>query len=441
MNEFRDAHVHIHAHGYELSCVNLSDCVSLDECLRRVALAAESRPADDWIECVCARPEGWRERRWPTATELHGASGGRPCVVRSFDHHSLSASTRALAIAGIARDTPEIPGGVVVRDDRAEPTGLLLENACRPVWSAIPAPSFEQRVEQVRLALADFRARGFVEVHDMLAEPWLGDAITELLARRDPDARAMTVWLYAAPEKLDDVLAASATWPRERAPGVRVAGGKLFLDGTINSRTAWMLHDFREPISAHPRGVAMLTRAQIVDAIHRFDSLGLGVAMHAIGDAAVREGLDALEQANPSMLRASDPTRLARIEHCEFIDESDIDRFARMNVVCSPQPCHLLPDVEALRRYLPHRIDRLLPLNELVASIERAGRDPAELLWLGSDAPIVPPSVDDNLQAAVHRRRATMTREESLSLGHAIDRDTALALHRPTSLTFKELPR
>ena len=438
MNDFRDAHVHIHAHGYELSCVNLSDCDSLEECLRRVALAASAKHANEWIECVCARPEGWRERRWPTSTELHDASGGRPCVVRSFDHHSLSASKRALAIAGISRDTPDIPGGVVVRDDRGEPTGLLLENACKPVWSAIPAPSFEQRIEQVRLALADFRARGFIEVHDMLAEAWLGDAIAELLARDDPDASAMTIWLYAAPEKLNEVLAASATWPRDR---VAVAGGKLFLDGTINSRTAWMLHDFREPIAAHPRGVAMLTRAQIIDAINRFDSLGLGVAMHAIGDAAVREGLDALEQANPSMLRANDPSRLARIEHCEFVDEADIDRFAQLNVVCSPQPCHLLPDVEALRRYLPHRIDRLLPLDELVASFERAGRDPAELLWLGSDAPIVPPSVDDNMHAAVHRRRDSMAREESLSIEHTISSETVHRLHRPTRLTFKELTR
>lgn len=437
MSEFRDAHVHIHAHGYELSCVNLSDCESLDECLRRVALAADSKQTDDWVECVCARPEGWRERRWPTATELHDASGGRPCVVRSFDHHSLSASARALAIAGISRDS-SFDGGVVVRDERGEPTGVLLENACKPVWSAIPTPSFEQRVEQVRLALADFHARGFVEVHDMLAEAWLGDAIAQLVARGDPDARAMTVWLYAAPEKLDGALAASATWPRER---VRVAGGKLFLDGTINSRTAWMLSDFREPIHAHPRGVAMLTRAQIVGAIARFDSLGLGVAMHAIGDAAVREGLDALEAANPAMLRARDPWRLARIEHCEFIDERDVDRFAELNVVCSPQPCHLLPDVEALRRYLPHRIDRLLPLDELVASLTRVGRDPAELLWLGSDAPIVPPSVDDNLRGACERRRVDMSREESQSIEHAVSRDVALALHRPTTWTFKELNR
>jgi predicted amidohydrolase YtcJ len=437
VTDFRDAHVHVHAHGYELSCVNLSDCDSLDDCLRRVDVAASSKAPDDWVECVCARPEGWRERRWPTADELHHASGGRPCVVCSFDHHSLCASTRALAIAGVTRDS-SFDGGVVVRDSEGEPTGVLLENACKPVWAAIPAPTFAQRVEQVRLALADFRTRGFVEVHDMLADAWLGDAIAELVDRGDPDACAMTVWLYTAPDKIDEVVASSARWPRER---VMVAGGKLFLDGTINSRTAWMLHDFREPIATHPRGVAMLTRAQIVDAINRFDSMGLGVAMHAIGDAAVREGLDALQAANPSMLRASEPRRLARIEHCEFIDEADVDRFARMNVVCSPQPCHLLPDVEALRRYLPHRIDRLLPLGELVASMERMGRHPAELLWLGSDAPIVPPSVEDNLQAACERRRVDMAREESLSRRHAIGRETALALQRPTSWTFKELPR
>ncbi len=437
MTGFRDAHVHVHAHGYELSCVTLADCDSLDECLRRIARAAEAKRADEWIECVCARPEGWRELRWPTADELHRAANGRPCVVRSFDHHSLSASIRALEIAGITRDS-SFEGGVVERDARGEPSGVLLEKACVPVWDAIPAPSGESRTEQVRLALADFRARGFVEVHDMLAEVWLGDAIAELVARGDPDACAMTVWLYAAPEKLDAMLAASERWPRER---VRVAGGKLFLDGTINSRTAWMLHDFREPIADHPRGVAMMTRAQIVDAIKQCDALGLGIAMHAIGDAAVREGLDALEEANPSMLRADDPSRLARIEHCEFVDEADAARFAALNVVCSPQPCHLLPDVEALRRYLPHRIDRLLPLGEITASIERSGRDPAQLLWMGSDAPIVPPSVDDNARAASMRRREGMRENDSLSLEHSIPAELVRSLHRPTALTFKEITR
>lgn len=436
MSAFRDAHVHIHAHGAELSCVNLSACASIEECLSLVARDAASKGADDWVECVAARPEGWRERRWPTAAELDDAAGGRPCVVRSFDHHSLSTGARALRLAGIDRDRPDPQGGVIVRDADGEPTGLLLESACGPVWNVIPAPSPDRRVEHVRLALADFRARGFVEVHDMLAEPWLGDAIAELLRRKDPDAGAMTVWLYAAPERLDEVVAASANWPSE---GVRVAGGKIFLDGTINSRTAWMLHDFREPMPGRPRGVAMLTRTQIVEAIGRCDALGLGIAMHAIGDAAVREGLDALEQAAPAMLGSREPWRMARIEHCEFVDERDVGRFAALSVVCSMQPCHLLPDVEALRRYLPHRLDRLLPLADLASSVERAGRDPAELLWLGSDAPIVPPSVEDNSQAACERRRPSAPPDESLAPAQAVTRERALSLHRPTRATFQEL--
>lgn len=435
---YRDAHVHIHAHGYELSCVNLSDCESLEECLRRVAAASLTKRQGEWVECVCARPEGWRERRWPTKHELHDASGGRPCVVRSFDHHSLSASVRALALAGITRETPAPPGGVIERDTEGEPTGVLLENACRPVWEAVPKPSFEARVEQVALALADFRARGFVEVHDMLAEPWLGDAVSALVERGDENARAMTVWLYALPERLAAMIEASARWDARR---VRVAGGKLFLDGTINSRTAWMLHEFREPIPEHPRGVAMMSRAQIVGAIRFCDARGLGIAMHAIGDAAVREGLDALAEADPSMLRVGrdEPWRMARVEHCEFVDEADVERFAAMNVVCSPQPCHLLPDIEALRRYLPHRIDRLLPLGEIADSARRRGRDPSELIWLGSDAPIVPPSVDDNVTASTLRRRPGMDAREALSVRHAIDERLALSLHRPTAAGALEM--
>jgi predicted amidohydrolase YtcJ len=187
----------------------------------------------------------------------------------------------------------------------------------------------------------------------------------------------------------------------------------------------------------------MMTRAEIVDAIRLCDARGVGVAMHAIGDAAVREALDALADVKPSMLRAPkhETWRMARVEHCEFIDEADVDRFAAMRVVCSPQPCHLLPDIEALRRYLPHRIDRLLPLGDVIGSMERAGIDPAELVWMGSDAPIVPPSVDDNVRAASRRRREGMREEESLSLGHSISADRVRSLHRPTAVAYQELTR
>jgi predicted amidohydrolase YtcJ len=141
--------------------------------------------------------------------------------------------------------------------------------------------------------------------------------------------------------------------------------------------------------------------------------MGLGLAVHAIGDAAVRAALDAFEQRPdpardrkrpgtgpvPAFLDSSLP--LLRIEHAEIVDERDVPRFAKLGVVCSVQPCHLLVDVEALQRGLPAKLARVLPLRDLVDS----GCQPGRLLWFGSDTPIVRPDPQDSIQAAVHRRR------------------------------------
>ena len=105
-----------------------------------------------------------------------------------------------------------------------------------------------------------------------------------------------------------------------------------------------------------------------------------------------------------------------RIEHAELVDEADVGRFAALGVVASVQPCHLLADIEALRRLLPHRLGRVLPLRELAA----AGCRPGDLMWFGSDTPIVRPDAEDSIQAAVHRRRVGMGEGEAIAIEQAI---------------------
>jgi predicted amidohydrolase YtcJ len=150
------------------------------------------------------------------------------------------------------------------------------------------------------------------------------------------------------------------------------------------------------------------------------DRLGLPVAAHAIGDGAVRAVLDAIEAVRPR-------TPGFRIEHAEIIDEADIPRFARLGVLCSPQPCHLLADVEALRRYLPHRLDRVLPLRELID----AGCTPGRRLLFGSDVPIVRADPEDGILAATKRRRADMHPSQAIAPAQAITEPEAWACFAP----------
>lgn len=126
------------------------------------------------------------------------------------------------------------------------------------------------------------------------------------------------------------------------------------------------------------------------------------------------------------------PVPALRIEHAQFIHPEDVTEFPKRGIVTSMQPCHLLPDIEALRRLTPHAIARVFPLRDLIDAAHRHGVDPAALIWLGSDAPVVPPRPADNLQAATQRRRAGMAATEAIAPEQAIDEEQALDLMRPT---------
>ncbi|XOV77281.1 MAG: amidohydrolase family protein [Phycisphaerales bacterium] len=151
-----------------------------------------------------------------------------------------------------------------------------------------------------------------------------------------------------------------------------------------------------------------------------------------MGDGAVRALLDAYEAVERQF--GEEPGFTLRIEHAQFIDEADLPRFARAGkkraVIASLQPCHLLTDMEAIERLVPHRAARSFPLKDLIDAAASAGRDPAEMILLGSDSPIVEPDPADNIQAAVYRRRAGMDADRAIAPEQAVTREAALGLHR-----------
>lgn len=450
----RESHAHIASHGEALSTLSLRDCTGVDECLQRLATSASqlrsestragaASPSEPWVRAVGARVEAWRERRWPTLAEFDAALGDTPGLVMSFDHHAACAGSAALRAAGLRAGMTIPPNGVVCADMHGNATGLLLEQAAYVAWDAAPPPSPEQRKQQVIAALTDLASFGYAEVHDLHAQPWLGPLLHELESRGVLPVES--VWLYPP---VDELPAQRQPWESDR---VRLAGAKLFADGTLNSRTALMLHDFKEALPGHPCGKAMVTTARLDAALRRASDTPCPfhpgaarghLAVHAIGDGAVRMVLDAIERVSP---RPDALGITARIEHAELVDEADIPRFAELGVVCSVQPCHLLCDVEALNRYLPHRFDRVLPLRELINQgchagmltprerIERRGRTTpggrgsqgcAEL-WFGSDVPIVGPDPEDSVRAAVDRRRFGAPVSEAIASAQCLEVQTA----------------
>ena len=401
----REAHAHLPWHARALSFIHLQGCTSAAQCLDLLASAAGTLAPHDWLIASGARIESWSEREWPGLHELDRATGDRPCVVMSFDLHSAMANTRALALSRVVTSTPR--GGVVRRDAAGNPSGVLLETAAQQAFNAAPEPTPAQWKTLIPRALQHLASHGFTEVHDLLAPPWLGP----LLADLDRAGQLTTrIRLYAPLANLDAELQRSRAYT---TANVQLAGGKIFADGTINSRTAWMIHDYPDPLPGLARGQVMTPQADIQRAIEQAGRLNLQLAVHAIGDGAVRATLDAAEAAARTLDR--DPSHL-RIEHCEFIDEADIERFAQLNITASVQPCHLLADIEALRRYFPHRLHRVLPLRDLVA----AGLKPGRTLLFGSDVPVVRPDPGDSIHAAVYRRRPDQPESESIAPAQSI---------------------
>jgi predicted amidohydrolase YtcJ len=403
--------------------LKLDACTSAPECLE--LLRAEASKARAWVLACGARVESWSDRRWPTKAELDLVAAGRPCCVMSFDHHAVAANSAALAAAGLSSG-PDPAGGVVCRDARGEPTGLLLESAAWQAWSAAPEPTPDERRGQVLAALRDLARHGFVEVHDLRSPAWLGPVLAEIEAAGELD---VDVRLFAPIEEIEAQHQASKTWGRGK---VRLAGAKVFADGTLNSATALVLDPYAAPLPGLERGKVITTAADLRAARERTLELGLGLAVHAIGDAAVRTVLD-VEQ---SVARRHGPktgrgtlTPALRIEHCELVDAADVPRFAQLGVVASVQPCHLLADIEVLRRQLPHRLDRVLPLRDLI----EAGCVPGTGLLFGSDTPIVRPDPTDSIQAAVHRRREATPEREALAPAQAITQAQAWACFAPTA--------
>jgi predicted amidohydrolase YtcJ len=433
----REAHAHLASLGEALLMPNLAECPTVGACLEACrAEAARQRAAGlpVFVRMKSVRVEGWTEHRWPTMAEMDAAVPDGPCVLMSFDHHAAAANTAAFARAGLAPGQVVPPSGVVVTDAAGQATGLLLEHAAYAAWNAAPEPTAGERTERLEAALEHLAGLGFAEVHDLLSQDWLGPALGEL--ERKGRLRLQRVRLYAPVARLTDLWAGRRQWESER---VSLAGGKVFADGTLNSRTALMIHRYCDALPAAPRGRAMVSPASLDESVRLADGLGMDLAVHAIGDGAVRMVLDSVERVRPSRCRV-------RIEHAEVVDKADVGRFVALGVDCSVQPCHLLTDIEALTRYVPHRLDRVLPLKELLASGLRpgwlacdegpvaaggggggGGRKREAGLVFGSDVPIVPAEPGDSLTAAVLRRRTGMAAEGAIAPEQAITPEQAWA--------------
>ncbi len=436
---WREAHAHLIALGQSMRRLDLSRCADIHDCLQSTARAASearvihnsTRSSDPhsptpWLIAWGLRPQAWPDPRWPSMRELDGACSDIPCFIAGFDHHSAACNTRAFTLLGYDNHSPDPVGGTIVRDRSGAPTGLLLEAAYTRARERLPQPSRHEARTLITTACSHLASLGCVEVHDLLAQDWLGPVLAEIW---DAETLSMPVGVFVPMDPsenfatFDAAVRAAAAWQR---PKVRLLGGKVFADGTLNSATAAMLTPYREPIPHAPNGQLFMDKDTLVRTMRHLASLAdvwnphrPTLAVHAIGDRAVRTVLDAYQEVG-GLARSGISLR---IEHAEIIDAADVPRFVELGVVASVQPCHLLYDIEVLRRQFPGRLDRVLPLREMID----AGLKPGESLIFGSDVPIVRAEPEDSILAATQRRRLSMPPSEAIAPHHAITPQEALA--------------
>ena len=384
---FTDTHVHFIDGGFRLASVQLRDARTPAEFVARIKAFAATVPEGTWI-----LGGDWDHQNWggelPTRAWLDSVTPAHPVFVTRLDGHMSVANSLALRLAGVTRDTRDVPGGEIVRDAAGEPAGVLKDNATSLVERVIPPPSDAMNDRALEAAMAYVASHGVTAVHNM--GTW-DDLAT--FDRAHAAGRLRTRIHAAVP---------LATWPRlvER---VRARGGtgdawlrygalKGFVDGSLGSHTAAMLEPFTD--APGDRGFYVTSNEDRLAAIKAADAAGLQLFIHAIGDRAIREQLDIFARV---AAENGPRDRRFRIEHAQHIAPADVPRFAQLGVIASMQPYHAIDDGRWAEKLIgPERAKGTYAFRSLL--------DAGAKVAFGSDWFVAPPTPLEGIYAAVTRR-------------------------------------
>jgi predicted amidohydrolase YtcJ len=388
---FNDAHVHFPTWSLARQDVRLETALSLDAAL---ALVRTQVPRGAWI-----RGTGWRDDSWaekPTAAALDAVTGATPTALWSKDYHSLWLNSAALAIA---RGDLEAHGGVVELGADGEPTGILREESAWHFRERFVTVTDDEWVAATREGIRVANARGVAAIHDK--DGWLGAA--SIFGRiHEREGLSLRVWQSLPADRIDE-LAALPLRSRIGDDFLRLGYLKTFMDGTLGSQTARMLDG---------SGVEITSREELEEIVRRAASAGWPVSVHAIGDGANRDALDAFEATQ----EAWKPLGLRqRIEHAQCLDPADIPRFAEIGVACSVQFTHAPSDRDLADRYWGDRLEGTYAFRSLL--------DSGAVVANGSDAPVEELEPLAGIRAGVLRSlddRPGWRTEEALTVEQAL---------------------
>tara|TARA_R110002167_G_scaffold36675_18_gene115791 strand:- start:178 stop:1830 length:1653 start_codon:yes stop_codon:yes gene_type:complete len=380
---FIDTHVHMMMGGNALLSVELRDARTQEEFTRRIAEFAKSTPPGTWIL------EGnWDHTLWggalPQKEWIDEYTKKNPVVLYRLDGHMVLANSLALKLAGIDKNTKDVPGGEIVRNPNGSPTGILKDNAMMPLLDKIPPMTPKQKEKALSAAMEYLLSNGVTTVHDVDSLGTYG-AVQKLRASGPFHIRIYAAMPLNHWQQLAESDAKNDKW-------LKTGLLKGFVDGSLGSHTAAFIAPYTD--KTDDKGFFINRPEDLYQWISQADKADLQVTVHAIGDNAIHSLLDIYERI---IGENGKKDRRLRIEHVQHIAAEDIERFAALGIIASMQPYHAIDDgrwAEALIG--PERIKTTYAFKFLLDSKANVA--------FGSDWPVAPAIPLQGIYAAVTRR-------------------------------------
>jgi predicted amidohydrolase YtcJ len=428
---FIESHNHFQMAGVGFAHVNLRGdvCDSIPEMQRLLRERADQTPAGEWVVGRGYDQTLLAENRHPTRQDLDAASTEHPIVIFHVSYHGLVANSKALERAGINRNTDDVPGGDIYRDEDGEPNGVFMESPAMTLVSGhMPKTDIPGYERGLRLARDHYLPRGITAVHDARIGSY--DEVRAYANTISSGDLPIRTYMMVSPELYDAELEGQAgdLGPALGLPAGRLIAGpvKMFQDGAIQAYTASLTEPYFDAPDEY--GVKIHDPAFLASEIIRFHLAGFQIAIHGNGDSAIDDILNGYEAALESYPR--DDHR-HRIEHCQTARPDQVERMARLGVTSSVFINHLwhFGDRHLARFLGPERAHRMEPL----ASMTRLG-----IRWgLHSDFPVTEVDPLMGIWLAVNRKTSG---GQTIGEAEAVDVELALRGFGPDAayLGFQE---
>jgi len=380
---FIDSHVHLLTGGRSLLSVELRDAATKKEFTKRIADFAKNSKPNEWIL------EGnWDHTLWggelPHKDWVDEYTQENPVAIYRLDGHMVFANSAALKFAGIDKNTPEVAGGIIIRDANGEPTGVLKSNAMNLLLDKIPPMTTTQKEQSFKAAQAYFLSNGVTSVHDVDSTESYATAI-KFKTAGDLAIRVYAIKPLYKWQQLTNITNQADKW-------VKQGGVKGFVDGSLGSHTA-AFHDHYTDQTGD-KGYFIFDTEDLYQWISEADKANLQITTHAIGDNAIHSLLNIYERI---IEENGKKDRRLRMEHVQHLAPADIARFAELGVIASMQPYHAIDDGRWAEELIgPERIKTTYAFKSLL--------DADAILAFGSDWAVAPASPLYGIYAAVTRR-------------------------------------